>query len=87
MEKINNFSNYYIDENGNLWSQKSKRYLKPTVDKYGYLDEVLVNDEGKRQHLYIHRVVAETYIPNPNGYTVVHHKDENKLNNSVSNLE
>jgi hypothetical protein len=37
--------------------------------------------------LYAHRLVAEYFIPNPNNYEYVHHKDENRLNNDVSNLE
>lgn len=36
---------------------------------------------------YAHRLVAEAYIPNPNGLPVVNHKDENKLNNNIDNLE
>ena len=42
---------------------------------------------GKIRNTTIHRLVAETFIPNPNNYTQVNHKDENKLNNAVDNLE
>ena len=39
------------------------------------------------KHQLMHRLVAETYLENPNNFSVVHHKDHNKTNNSVSNLE
>lgn len=48
---------------------------------------VLFNVNGKRKRFQVHRLVAEAFIPNPNNYNCVNHKDENKLNNSVGNLE
>lgn len=47
----------------------------------------MINDEGKKKVIFAHREVAKAYIPNPNGYTDVHHIDGNKLNNSVDNLQ
>ena len=43
--------------------------------------------EGKQNYLLGHRIVATTFIPNPDNLPQVNHKDENKLNNSVDNLE
>lgn len=40
-----------------------------------------------RKHFFVHRLVAIAFIPNPNNYTEVNHKDENPLNNNVNNLE
>ena len=60
--------------------------LKPRKDRYGYLQLNLWKN-NKLKRCRIHRLVAEAFIPNPNNYTCVNHKDENKLNNSVSNLE
>lgn len=48
---------------------------------------VLLYKEGKRKTFKVHRLVAEAFIPNPNNLPQVNHKDENKLNNSVDNLE
>lgn len=42
---------------------------------------------GKRKAYQVHRLVAETFIPNPNNYSIVNHKDENPLNNNITNLE
>ena len=60
--------------------------LKPWKNGDGYL-HVLLSKNGKRKTFKIHRFVAEAFIPNPNNYEVVHHKDHNKLNNKVENLE
>lgn len=48
---------------------------------------VTLSKEGKTKSIRIHRLVAETFIPNPDNLPEVNHKDENKVNNSVSNLE
>lgn len=52
----------------------------------GYLI-VSLNKESKDKNKYIHRLVAEAFIPNPNNYLYVNHKDENRKNNKVDNLE
>lgn len=86
MRDIKNFEGKYaITEDGRVWSYRSKKYLKPLVDKDGYL---FVHLWDKGSHTYkIHRLVADAYIPNPTNLPQVNHKDEDKTNNSVSNLE
>ena len=63
-----------------------KNRLKPKVEKNGYVRYHL-SKNGKAKSVLAHRLVAEAFIPNPNGYSTVNHKDENKKNNSVDNLE
>ena len=48
---------------------------------------VSLNKESKSQNKYIHRLVAEAFLENPNNYKYINHKDENKSNNCVDNLE
>lgn len=60
--------------------------LKPKVDGKGYVHVILFN-QNKRKTIRIHRLVAEMFIPNPNNYPQVNHKDEDKQNNKVDNLE
>ena len=60
--------------------------LKGRPDRDGYLIIGLAK-EGKQRYIGIHRLVAEAFIPNPNNLPQVNHKDENKTNNSVWNLE
>lgn len=60
--------------------------LKPCDNGKGYLS-VNLHIDGKTQKQYIHRLVACAFIDNPNNFNEINHKDENKSNNSVSNLE
>lgn len=81
---------YEVDQHGNVFSviqttSRRKKILIPH-EKNGYLAVNLFKD-GKCKHYYIHRLVAEAFIPNPNNYLEVNHIDCNKHNNSVENLE
>lgn len=62
------------------------RELKPTQDEKGYL-MVGLNKDGKRIMRRVHRLVATAFIPNHDNLPQVNHKDENKHNNHVENLE
>lgn len=64
----------------------TERVLKPAYNTYGYLFVTLCKD-GKKKNCLIHRLVAEAFLDNPHNYPEVNHKDENKENNAVSNLE
>ena len=72
--------------------QYSKRHkgtghlLKIHYDRNGY-GQVTFTTKGIRKTYYVHRLVANAFIPNPNNYTDVNHKDENSSNNHVDNLE
>ena len=67
------------------FSKVKERILKPALRK-GYLKVVLCKD-GKRNDYDIQQLVANAFISNPNGYPCVHHKNENKQDNRVENLE
>lgn len=71
------------DSKGHL---RNSRILKQQKNKYGYL-QIGLHKNGKEKKYLIHRLVAETFIENPYNHPEVNHKDENKKNNSVSNLE
>ena len=66
-------------------SHKGK-LMKQHNNHFGYKVIALCID-GKYRTYMVHRLVAEAFIPNPNNYPVVNHKDENKQNNCVENLE
>ena len=79
-------TSYLVNENGEVYSIKNKKYLKPNITKNGYATvQLFQNGKGKR--LLVHRLVAQAFIPNPNNYLQVNHKDEDKLNNRINNLE
>ena len=81
-------SDYLITEEGDVYSTKYgklKKRKQQTTDK-GYKIIVLWNN-GKIKNYRVNRLVAETYIPNPDNLPEVNHKDEVKSNNNVANLE
>jgi len=82
---IPNYSKYTIDIDGNVKSINGVIY-KIQISNFGYKRINIKDDNGEQHNLFIHRLVAITYIDNPNNYSVVHHIDGNKLNNNVNNL-
>ena len=60
--------------------------MRLSVDRYGY-QRLTLYKNGKKTWEQVHRLVALAFIPKEEGKTQVNHKDENKLNNCVDNLE
>lgn len=80
--------NYQITKDGKVFSYFTNKYLKFREDKDGYYDVTLVyNNNGNRMPFRVHRLVALKYLPKIEGYDVVNHKDLNKKNNNIENLE
>ena len=77
---------YAITSCGKVWSYKTKRFLKTIKTKKGY-EKVYLYKNNRVKHPTIHKLVAMAYIPNPYNLPQINHKDENKQNNSVNNLE
>ena len=63
-----------------------EKILNHKIDKDGY-HIVTLSKEGKMKYIGVHRLVAQAFIPNPDNLPQVNHKDEDKTNNSVENLE
>ena len=89
--QIKNLTHYLIDENGNVFNSNLKfRPVKSWANKNtGYMQVILQNRTAglKPTLYYIHRLVAQTYLSNELNLPEVNHKDFNRSNNSVSNLE
>lgn len=87
--KIDDYEDLYEVSNfGNIKSfHKGKiKLLKPQMDGWGYLHVFLY--KNKKAKIYkVHKLVAKYFIPNKNNFNVINHKDGNKLNNHIDNLE
>lgn len=79
-------TDYMINQEGKIYSNKTKKELTGTVYNTGYRFVRLTTEDGKKGYA-VHRLVAQTFIPNPKNLPIVNHKDGNKLNNNVNNLE
>lgn len=78
-------THFYIDTNGRLHNTQTGNWLKGGINKGYHLYNLYYC--GKQYTIYTHREVAKAFLPNPNNLPIVHHKDGNKLNNRVDNLE
>ena len=71
---------------GNRSNHKKEKIMKQRLTHKGYLRLSLCKNGIQKQKM-VHRLIAETFIPNPNNYEQVNHKDGNKQNNNINNLE
>ena len=83
--KVKSISKYLIDEYGNVFKPSGEK-RKPKINVHGYSEYSFFKAPNRKTYR-THRLVALTFIPNPDNKPQVNHKDGNKLNNHVSNLE
>lgn len=79
---IKGYEDYYISNYGNVVSKKRKTIIRKTFIRNGYVAVVLFKDNVKKT-FSVHRLVAISFLPNPNNLPQVNHKDEDKTNNFV----
>lgn len=76
-----------VNDNGRQYEKPLKsKQMKQSMHTKGY-KMVSLTKEGKTKSLFVHRIVAEAFIPNENELPMVNHKDEDKTNNFAENLE
>lgn len=83
VKTLDKYVNSSIKNNNKV---KRKTKILKQYNKNGYL-QVSLSKENKRYYFGVHRLVAMAFLPNTNNLPQVNHKDENKLNNKVDNLE
>ena len=81
------YRGYLISREGQVCTKKFNRLRKPHVHKSTGYTCLSIQNNGKTVSVRIHKFVALAYLPNPNNYTSINHKDRNKNNNHVDNLE
>ncbi len=89
-KRIIDYPEYEVDTEGHVFSYKkgTKRQIAPWVDSQGhYLMIRLISPNGVQKKMLLHRLVAQTFIPNPNNLPEVNHKDKNMQNAKAENLE
>lgn len=72
---------------GQIWSYRRNIFLKDRADKDGYRRITLHTEDKKMKTYQVHRLIALAWLPNPENYDLINHKDEIKTNNDVDNLE
>lgn len=86
-KKINGFEYYYVTTNGKVFSdfRGGKKEISGSISKKGYKRFTLGGRKNKKS-IFCHRLVALTFIPNPNNYPDIDHINRDKLDNRVENL-
>ena len=79
------FPNYQISNIGRI--RNKDKIMKPHNRWDGYYHIGLWGEDGKRHYPVIHRLVALAFLPNPQNLPLINHKDENRHNNRLDNLE
>lgn len=81
---ISGFPGYYVSTDGKVF--KGGKEVNPCYNGRGY-NKVILYKDGQRKSRAVHRLIAETFIPNPYNLPVVNHINGNKLDNRIENLE
>ena len=87
MKDIKGYEGLYgITSCGKVWSYKKKKFLSPGENGDGYLFVILCKNNEMKKY-YIHRIVAEAYLPNPENLPQVDHIDNDRTHNYLNNLQ
>lgn len=85
-KRVKGFENYIVSEMGIVVNTDTGKYLKPYMQRSGHLTVVLCRD-GENRRMYINRLVAEHFVPNPEGYRYVISIDGDPSNTDYRNLK
>lgn len=86
LKPIPGYTLYRASDNGHIWSCRKGSFLAERTRSDGYR-QVTLCENGSRKQEYVHRLVAKAFVHQPDGFTVVNHKNEDRGDNSAENLE
>lgn len=84
---IKEYKGFLVDDDLNIYNERTGNKVTPFIGTDGYYQVSRRDESGKHKHIRVHSLFANMFIDNPNNYKYVNHKDSNKLNNSLDNLE
>ena len=85
VKKIEGYDNYEVSKDGRVYNSRTKKYINGSKDNHGYVLITLSKNNKPKAHM-LHRLVARSFLENPNNKEIVKHRDGNNSNNDVSNL-
>lgn len=85
--EIKDYPDYFIARDGQIFSLKYRINLTPAKIKSGHYIVKLRNGSEKPKNAYVHRLVAETWVENPENYPIIHHVNGDITDNRAENLE
>ena len=86
-KELEGFSKYKFSNTGKVWSKSSNKELSNKARQDGYIVYTLTNNEGRKKTVLAHRLIALSFIPNPKNKPTINHKNHNREDNRVENLE
>lgn len=85
-KEVSGFPNYYVSDDGRVFSKSRKRLLKPHKKHHSW--QLCLSNRGVRRYAFVHTLVAEAFLnPPKEGQNQINHKDEDTSNNNANNLE
>jgi len=86
-KELEGYSDYKFSNTGKVWSKYYNKILSVKPRQDGYVVTALRNNERKKCYMMVHRLIALAFIPNPENKPTVNHKNHNRADNRVENLE
>lgn len=85
-KELDNYSKYTFYSDGKIWSKSTGNFLKISPNKKGYIRTGFINDINEKKCLFIHRIIATCFIPNPENKPFIDHINRIRNDNHVENL-
>ena len=78
---------YFVTDCGKVWSEKSRKFLKPSITPYGYPVVGLSVGDRKARVFFVHRLVVDAFLPPDPDRSITNHRNGDKTDNRLENLE